>query len=132
MRNMIKLSAIIAVLIFFTCCKKESKDFRDKYTGNWDFVVEVTKLNIDSIGQYERDTIYYLGKISNGNADNELNIQYSKDSLIVLNIIESGELSIFPTQYSNGEFEGESKIHLYLRWGGLGGNTTHVIDGVKK
>ena len=124
-----KYGIILAGLIFFSCCKKE--DFRDNYIGNWDFVVDASKLNIDSVGQYERDTIYYTGRIEKGCADDELNIQYTKDNSIILKIDESGTLSGFPSQYSSGKFEGESNIHLYLRWGGLGGNITHIIDGSK-
>ena len=51
---------------------------------------------------------------------------------IILVVSESGEMSGFPTQYCSGDFEGESKIQLYLRWGGFRGNITHIVDGVKK
>lgn len=131
MKHKFKYIIILTALSLFICCKKEN--YRDKYIGNWDFVVIVSKHNIDSIGQYEEDTIYYLGQISYGNTENEINIQYTKDNSIILNIDESGALSGFPSpQYSSGKFDGFDKIHLYLRWGGLGGSLTHSINGVKK
>ena len=135
MRKTIKIGAILLVLVFATYCEKETKDYRDKYTGSWEYVVVLTKLNIDSIGQFERDTIHYLGKISHGNAANELNIQYTEGNSIILKLNEAGELSGFPDGFNggsgSGEFEGNYKIHLHFRWGGLGGFLEHTIDGIK-
>lgn len=132
MKIKITIGLILSALVIFFSCEKESKDYRDKYTGNWDFTVELTKVNIDSIGQYEQDSVLYSGKIIKGNTENEINIQYAESENIILVVGEFGEMSGFPTQYCSGNFEGESKIHLYLRWGGLGGNITHIVDGVKK
>lgn len=132
MRKILNLAKIFAVLALFSCCKKETTDNRDKYVGSWNYSIAILKHNFDSIGQHEEDSISYLGKINQGNAINELKIQYSKDSLIILNIDELGLLSGFPNQYCNGEFEGENRIHLFLRWGGLGGFISYDIDGTKK
>ena len=132
MRKILNLAIIIAPLVLFSCCEKETNDLRDKYIGSWDFTVAVSKHNYDSIGQHEEDTILLLCKMSRGNANNELNIQYMKDSSIILNIDELSKLSGFPTSYCNGEFEGDNKLHLYLRWGGLGGFISYNVDGTKK
>lgn len=132
MRKLLSLAIIFAVLVLFSYCEKETKYFKDKYVGSWNYTREITKHNFDSIGQHEEDSTSFFGKISLGNANNELNIQYSKDSSIILNINELGLLSGFPNHYCNGEFEGENKIHLFLRWGGLGGFTSYDINGTKK
>lgn len=132
MRNIIKISTILTGLVFFSYCKNDTEDFREKYTGNWEYTIATTKLNFDRIGQHENDSTSYLGKIIFGNIDNQLNINYSKDSSIVLNIDESGVLSGFPNQYCSGEFNGNNKIHLFLRWGGLGGFMQCNIYGTKK
>ncbi len=131
-RDLIILSILISVLILVFSCEKENKDYRDNYTGNWDFTVELTEFNIDSIGHYSQDSVFYSGKISIGSAENDIKIQYTESEYITLIIDKSGEISGFPTQYCSGEFENENKLHLYLRWGGLGGNITHIVDGVKK
>ena len=107
-------------------------DIRSKYLGDWRFTVEMTKFNIDSIGQFWQDTIFYNGKITNGNNDNELTIQYTEDCFVYLNIDEYEILSGFPNVYCNGKFINYSEIYLYLKWGGLGGNTTHIINGYKE
>jgi len=121
------------ITIIFTACKKD-KDYSNKWTGEWDFVVidGYHHFNPDGPPSSGEDTVYYLGKISLGNADKELNIKYTGTSSIILNVNEYGELSGFPTPYCHGKFEGVDKIHLYLRWGGLGGWSYHAVDGTKK
>ena len=122
--------ASVLFLLFMTNCKKESKDIRNNYVGNWNFEVVRSSFLMDSL--YTVDTVNYLGTISMGNSNNEIKIQYTDENSIILNIDDSGVLSGFPTVYSGGEFSGENKIHLYLRWGGLGGGNTHTVDGVKQ
>lgn len=82
--------------------------------GDWEFKVERTKFNTDSIGYYEHDSLSCLGEIIYGNSDKE------------------GLLSNFPTHYCSGKFDGNEKLHLYLRWEGLGGGVTHLVYGEKK
>jgi hypothetical protein len=123
---------LILIVISFACCEKEDKDFRDKYIGEWKFNVEITEFNTDSIGYYYHDSLTYAGTITYGDSDNDIEIKYTNDNSITLSLNENGELSNFPTQYCNGNFEGDNKIYLYLRWGGLGGGITHEIDGVKR
>jgi len=109
-------------------------DYRSQWVGDWDFVVKRSKYNVDSIGQQEQDTVYYLGKISIGNAFNQLNIKFTENDSTNLNVSEDGEFSTIPPYYDplSGKFEGENKIYLYLYWGGQGGGITYIIDGIKK
>ncbi|MCK9291302.1 MAG: hypothetical protein WCR58_03035 [Bacteroidales bacterium] len=123
---------LFSVVMLMLGCGKEQKDYRNSYIGNWDFTVELTEFNIDSIGYYSQDSVLYSGKIRIGSIENEINIQYAESDSITLIINKSGKISGFPTQYCSGEFEGKLKLHLYLRWGGIGGGIIHTIDGVKK
>ncbi|MBQ8222960.1 MAG: hypothetical protein IJZ87_06415 [Bacteroidales bacterium] len=129
MKKLFKLYILLLAVLPFVCCKS---DIRNEYTGNWQFIVEMTKLNIDSIGQFWKDTIFYEGKITDGNSDNELVIQYTEEYSISLNIDDYGILSEFPTVYCNGKFKKYDEIYLYLRWGGVGGSTTHIVNGYKE
>ena len=124
------LLIFLALTIAFSC-SKDSDDYREDYTGSWSFNILKTKVNIDSIGQMELDTLKYEGKITKGNADNEITIQYTGNHKITLIIDESGSLSGFPTHYCNGAFESKDKMQLYLRWGGWGGFEAHEIEGIK-
>ena len=126
-----KYSLFIAatVLLFLINCKKESRDFRAKYVGNWYFVTEFRTFDMGD-STLIVDTVRYLGSIYTEGSD-AINIHYTDSTSVTLNIDCSGNLSGFPTQYSGGEFSGDSKIHMYLRWGGLGGGTIHAIDGIK-
>ena len=128
MNRIVSLCILAVVCSLFVSCKKNPAK---KYEGDWGFVVDRSKLNVDSIGQYERDTVWYSGKISRGDETGLIVIQYLENTSIKLKIDESGTISEFPSQYSNGKFEDENNIHLYLRYGGLGGNITHIIDGTK-
>lgn len=122
---------LLLIVISFACCKKD-RDFRDKYIGEWKFNVEITEFNTDNIGYYYHDSLTYTSTITYGDSDNDIKIKYTNDNSITLSLNEDCELSNFPTHYCSGNFKGDNKIHLYLRWGGLGGGITHKIDGVKQ
>ncbi len=130
MKRYIFYFVVMATLgLFFSNCKK---DLRCDYLGEWDFRVERYKDNADFIGQHEHDTIFYTGKIMKGNDDIELIIKYTKDNQLLTTVLDDGTLDDLPTHYCTGMFKNESNIEIYLKWGGLGGGTVHVIDGVKK
>ncbi len=118
-------------LIIIISCTKKPFDHRNKFIGNWKFKVERTELNTDSIGYYYHDSLTFIGKIKYGNSDNDLLIEYSSDNSIILKIDNENKLYDFPTHYCSGEFDGNDRLHLYLRWGGLGGGVTHIVDGEK-
>jgi hypothetical protein len=106
-------------------------DFCSQWVGEWEFEVVYSWFIMD-VGS-GRDTIYYLGKISLLDAPNRINIAYAKNFTINLNVHEDGGFYAFPSDLSDyrGSFEGNNKIKLYLRWGGLGGGTSHTINGTK-
>ncbi|MFZ4798500.1 MAG: hypothetical protein ACOYMA_13465 [Bacteroidia bacterium] len=116
---------------FFSSCEKETKDYRDKYAGTWLFKVKTNEYLMGSNGYNRNDSVEYIGKIQKGSAKNEIIIVYTKTNEITLTINDLGELSNFPTIYCVGNLENDDKISISLRWGGLGGSTSHVIDGFK-
>jgi hypothetical protein len=125
---------LITIGIFFftfaqTSCEKE-KDYRDKYTGNRDFEVEVNEVNTDSIGHYENYKYNFTGELQR-HETNALLFIYGQSDSITLSVDETGMLSNFPTQYCSGQFIGADSLHLFLRWGGLGGYNQNIVNGKK-
>ena len=108
-------------------------DYRNQWVGDWDFEVIIHSWMAGENGYSKYDTIYYLGKISLIDIFNKINIAYMKNSSFNVKVNENGELYDFPTDlhYKYGKFEGNSKIHSFIEWGGLGGGTRHTIEGVK-
>lgn len=126
--RLLKLILLFAIsLSVSSCCKDEKGYGIRKLIGEWAFYGDVEKMNWDSCGQFERDTFCYFGNISMGRYDNEVKAKYSEIDSVFFCVDERGALYGFPTQYSSGEFIEEDVMHLYLRWGGLGGFKIHDI-----
>ena len=137
--NIIKKTTTIVttliLLLFFSTCEK---DFRGKYIGTWEFVVEKSKIIINEQEHFyvedSRDTIYYLGKISYGNNDNELCIKYTENDVVILRIKECGKL--FKAD-GEGQFERKDKVYLafleeYITDSCCIYRTDCIINGIKK
>lgn len=128
-RKLYWMLPLVAVLIGFGC-KKEPKDYRSQYVGNWEFTVNKTKFD-NSIGMESEPTIVYPGRVRTVD-DRKLKFNYTAGDSIVLEIDEAGKFSEFPTPYCTGNFTDPSKLYLYLRWGGLGIGGWHEINAIKK
>ncbi len=126
-----EIMIMLAFSCFFNSCHRETADYRSKYTGNWNFIVEISEVNTDSIGYFAFDTICFEGVIGLGDDPDGIFIQYTEDNTVVLTVNEDGKLSGFSSHYSTGEFISNNKVHLYLRKGGLGGGIIHVVNGDK-
>lgn len=129
MRYKYTVLLLIIVLVAGSCKKDEDKDYRHKFTGPWNFYVTRSELNTDSVGYSYKDTIYYNGGIVNGESGNEIQIKYTSEDSITLTVGVNGKLTDFPTVYCSGEFVFMDSLHLYLRWGGLGGGIIHQVEG---
>ena len=125
------ITAIAAILLIFGGCKKKEIDIRDQYIGDWDFEVVRRNFLVGENGYHKIDTIFYLGKISFGNSNDQLNIKYTENEYIAMIINEDGDLSPIEPSYHFGKFRSSDTIYLYLRWGGMGGGITHTINGTK-
>jgi len=107
-------------------------DYRSQWEGEWDFVVKThTYMAADEIDK--RDTVYYSGEISI-DGTKSIYIKYLENASIILNVDEKGKLwNSIPALYAHyGNFEGNDKVYINLFWGGNGGGTSHIIDGIKK
>ena len=126
---------LLVICLTTMACKK---DYRDKWVGNWDFVVETSR-SIWSIDHWDskRDTIYHSGEINLISSDS-LIIEYMKDVTITMHVDEIGNLSkyscpegCYSYYYARGQFEKNDKIYLET-----GYNRTypwdHIINGIKK
>jgi len=125
------LVATAIILLFFTSCEKL---YRSSYTGKWDFVVEYASWNMAD-GWVERDTTYYLGKISIGATYNKLKIEYLENTKITMELNECGELDKeFEDHYefAYGQFYGNDHVQINLGWRARGGGYYYIINGTKK
>jgi hypothetical protein len=118
------------LIFLFAGCDNKNSDYRDMYTGVWNFSYSVTEVNIDSMGSFfYSDSLNFLGSIMKGQRNNEIIIQYAPDNSISLEIDENGNIAGFPSNYCSGEFHNQTSLNLYLKWGGLGAYIVHYIEG---
>jgi len=116
-RTLLLSLPLLFLLLPFTGCKK---DIRDKYTGTWEFATaKVVCLYNNSSEVISRDTVHYFGKISSGNEEYRLIIQFAQNEEISSNIGQDGVLWLtYPTRYSTchrcpiGEFEKTKRISM--------------------
>jgi len=109
-------------------------DYRSQWVGDWEFTTGYVYWEHD-LGVIVDVVFYHLGKISLGNASNELNIEYMENRLFSLNVDKNGKIfgvSFPDLRNYDGKFDGDDKFYLYLNGGGLGGGSTHTINGIKK
>jgi hypothetical protein len=133
MNRKILTIGVIILLSFLSC----DKYHRNRYVGEWDFVTERIYYNLDSNEPYsnpsiemKRETTLYLGKITLGNHEGSIHIQYSDNNKIGVGIEEyegnagksvllyhkSGCGSMLG-KYSCGKFESKDKMNINLCWG---------------
>jgi len=127
-----------ALLFLFMGCKK-TKDYREQWVGEWDFVIASHKFNVDSIYQDVRDTLYNIGNIGLGNGKNELIIKCLEDYYLmpimpIMQVDINGKLSFYKSghYYAEGQFAGKDLVHIFYHNGGLGGWLDLTINGKKK
>ncbi|MCL2722754.1 MAG: hypothetical protein FWD47_15600 [Treponema sp.] len=123
---------LIVLAVLLTTCKKET-DYRDKWVGDWDFVVEREWWIMYT--DEGKDTTYYSGKISYGNSSGDLYIKHSETDTLLIDVDESGKLYFSDGgghDYADGQFEGNNKMILFYHDGGLGGWMAFNISGIKK
>lgn len=128
------IAVVLAVVLMPACSKKEPLEPAAEETiyGAWHFDVRILSSYMDPSIPVTDETYSHSGTIEKGVQSNEILIQYLPDYQAILQIDSANTLSGFPTHYSHGEFTGTNRLDLLLRWGGLGGGTSHVITGTKK
>jgi len=145
MKNITLTLLTAIVLLIFTGCDKYH---RNKYVGDWDFVTERSTTKRDNllfeIIEENRSVIYYSGKISLGNSENELLIKYTEDDEIIAwleqnsNEIYTFSEASFTGKYPSGKFDGKNNMQIYFSWFKKGNEGVHIIgcadciNGTKK
>ncbi len=135
MRAKIRLPLLMFILIItISSCKKNLIDFRNKYTGDFDFTYSYSSWNIN-VGVFAADTLYYAGKVYFEN-DGKIIINYYSGNELELGIDKDGNLSL-SCGASAGKFDNSGSVSIDYSTGscpggGLGGGTNYKIRGTKK
>jgi len=123
------ITAIVIILFCFTGCDKYR---RNKYTGTWEFtVLRYSNFDANSGSALTLDTIYHLGKISYGSAEDELSIEYTESNSVVLRVTRCGRLFKFPIENYSGNFYGVDTISLSIWRNESRGQIGESIYGLK-
>jgi len=113
-------------------CSVTVADYRERWVGDWDFVVREDELVLD--GVMKKDTSYYLGKITLGNASNDLNIQYTEYKSMTVTVLKGGLIFNSTHESPSGKFDGSNGMHLNVVSKTMSGSRYWSLDieGVKK
>jgi hypothetical protein len=128
-KQIITILTSIILLLSFTNC---DKDYRDKYTGDWDFVVrkcDYSHSHGSDDDYLEYDIISCAGKISLANVDNKLKIEYMDSISLIVDIVESGKFKDREGRAVGGQFEGRNKIEFRAY---VYKNIDHSVKGTKR
>jgi len=130
MKKLTTITAIILIMFLIEGC---DKDYRDRYTGDWDFVTEISYMN-SRLELLDSETVCYSGKIAPGSSESEIIIQYTENDKVTAWIDSNGS-SIWTDgaiKYPNGWFDKKGTMYLsflvYLQHDGAIG---HTIRGTK-
>ncbi len=123
---------ILMLSLVFAGCQPEDEnmDYREKYTGNWNFDVTISEFYMAD-SYYNEENFSYVGEVTLGSSEEEVVIHYLEDDYVTLVVDEEGVLSGFATNYSSGEFEDSEHLRVFIRWGGLGGGGSHSITATR-
>lgn len=107
-------------------------DYREKWVGDWDFVAREEKLV--GGGVLKSDTTYYLGKITLGNASDDIHIQYTEQKSMTVKVLTWGLILYFYSEKPLGRFDGDNKMHLNVVSKTMSASEYWSLDieGVKK
>jgi hypothetical protein len=132
--RLMKKSILFLFLISILSCKKDPSlviDYRSKYLGNYDFATEQYSF---SISTGTTPTIYtnYTGKITKGQFDDRIIINYEQGQTIEAVVDNEGKLNaVGSSMHGSGAFDSNA-MHYDWYTGGLGGGTYYSIKGTKR
>lgn len=130
--EMKKTFFILLLNILLWGCKKSIFEFRNKFIGEFDFLVHKTAWTLSGL---MLDTTYtFGGRINTGSESDEIIIYFSENTSIESKIFEDGTISAnqIPHQSLNGEFETSKEVKFNLSNTGLGGGSNFIVNGRKK
>jgi hypothetical protein len=144
---------IVFLMVFIPGCEKEDSDYRDKFTGRYDFEIEndYNILHYISPGEIyftNFDTVFsFTGKVSKSqNFDNKILIDWGRDTILRINdtsytqktefeIDSGGNLKqLDPGIYSGGYIHRDTISFYISSSGGMGGLlfSEWTVKGLKK
>lgn len=120
-RRFIIVLLISSLLAYFSSCNKEHSDFRLNYIGEWAFTTYFTDYSL-VVGILEADTIFCIGAIELGDAENELIVYFTESWSYIINVnpdgkVENHEFGVY--DYFGGAFDGYNKFHFLSNSGDL-------------
>jgi len=125
--------SIIVLLVFLAIGCKKNTDYRDKYTGNYMFII--TESIWSSNDSIQHDTLIYTsGNIIKGSTSNEIYIYYLNSGPIPAVLSENGLLSS-PQDGAlgwgvYGKFESEVKVLFTVSY--VAPTWSDSVVGIKK
>ena len=126
-----RLSILLIVLLGISSinCKK-NKDYRDDYTGNYDFTIIYSVFNYSDSTLWD-STSYYSGHISKNTGPNSITICYLPMDCLGAILSEEGHLFKIPNSGLGYAFGGEfkNKDHVEFTYFSY---TTKTVTGIKK
>ena len=116
--------------IILLCCKNQSDiDYRDSYTGDYQFSIIATHLHENNLVFY-KDSSEFFGEITCGKEDSLISIHYLKNSFIEPTL--KSDKSLNGINRFSGKFLSNSIIEFTISWGGHGGGSSHKVRGLKE
>ena len=123
---------ITIVLMFYNSCKEDTVDYREKYSGDWNFETKFFDQTYPSDNN-EVDTIYNYDGVIWYDSAGKVNIEFREDYVITVKVSLEGEITdniIKDNENANGKFINLDSIFIDLK--GHGYNpSTQLIYGKK-
>jgi hypothetical protein len=136
-RNFLKI--VLTTLVINTIpfsCKKQLFDYRNKYTGDYDFTYSYSSWIVNQ-GTVSSGTSNYSGKVYyDKKSEGVIKINYEANTTLELNIDRNGNLTLL-CGVQAGKFESKNKVTLNYGTGscagsGMGGGSNYSVTGIKK
>lgn len=109
MKHLIVISLVV-VSMMGGCSKSETYDFREQYTGIWEFVVTYQS---ESDGEVKETLVNSEGKVYKAENSNQVFIQYSMNDYIIAEVLENGDIYQKNTHSLIGVMtDNQCEIHL--------------------
>jgi hypothetical protein len=124
------LTLLLTGTILFLVSDCEKEDFRDKYIGDWTFIIY--RSATDSKGVTTSDTIYCDGNVRYDLGYNELRITYCAGTFYIVSVEADGKIlnrcTGYP-HYCGGEFYSTESLYYYHLSGSVSSKSSVTLRG---
>lgn len=124
-------------IIIFCClivigCKKQPKDYRTKFIGDYTFIVDKRYHSGWPTVVYSDSVYFYKGKVEYGSNEQSVLISFSDGVFIEPKIYEDGTFDYYYGFKTEGEFETTRKVKFEYGWAHPGYGVDYYVTGEKK